>query len=309
VGKFGPTKMKNLVDRLKKSENLVICANDAGGAENLSSFLIANNIIGSLLLQGPASQIFSKKFSNYSDLLIQQIPTSVDILLTGTGNQTEFEFNAMSRVLDSGGEVIAALDHWCNYPERFIRNGNNIRPTAILVFDYEAERLAKKHFPKVTIYKSPNYYFQDIEKSYKELIKGEIVKENQQDFLFLCEPISSDRFIQKKDYNEFDALEYFFRILENLNFQDLRITIRPHPSDPDQKYESSIPVGFRNTVIDYSSSLVENLAKSRVIVGCNTMAMIVALDLGKTVLSATPPPATTFFPHKRITKIQDWKSF
>ena len=301
--------MKDLVDRLQKSKNLVICANDAGGAENLSSFLVANNIMGSLLLQGPALKIFSAKFSNHYDLLIKQMPTSVDILLTGTGNQTEFEFNAMSKVLDSGGEVIAVLDHWTNYPERFTRYGSSITPTAIIVFDGEAERLAKTHFTENKIYRSTNYYFKDIAKSYKELIKEKIAKENQQDFLFLCEPISRDRFNRTKDYDEYDSLDYFFRILKNWNLQESRITIRPHPSDPEKKYNSRIPVNFRNTVIDYRSSLVENLVKSKVIVGCNTMAMIVALDLGKRVLSAVPPPARTILPHKGIIKIQDWSPF
>ena len=301
--------MNDLLHKIKESKNLVICGNDAGGAENLSSFMVANDIVGSFLLQGPALKIFSKKFSNFYDLSIKEMPRSVDVLLTGTGNQTEFEFNAMSKVLDSGGEVIAVLDHWTNYPERFSRNGKLVTPTAILVFDDEAEKLAKGHFPEVNIYSFPNYYFKDVEKSYKELIKGEILGKDQQDFLFLCEPINKNQFNWMKNYDEFDSLDYFFRILKNWNYQDSRITIRPHPSDPEKKYESSIPTNFRNTFIDYRSSLAENLAQSRVIVGCNTIAMIIALDLGKTVLSATPPPASTVLPHEKIIKIQDWSPF
>jgi len=298
--------MNELSERLKRSEDLVICAHDAGGAEFLSSYLIANNISGAFLLGGPALQIFEKKFQNFHEKLISTIPNSSAMLLSATGGQTEFEFETMREVLNHGGEVVAILDHWSNYPERFVRNGERIIPSSILVFDSEAEALAKEQFLGIPIHRSKNYYFEAIKKEYNNLIQQDFNFELQQDFLYLCEPISRDEFNRKKGFDEYSSLEYFFNILKNFNLQNSRITIRPHPSDLHGKYESIIPEAFNNVVIEYNATLVENLAKSRVVVGCNTMAMIVALELGKTVLSATPPPATTDFPHKNITPLCDW---
>lgn len=298
--------MNELSERLKRSKDLVICAYDAGGAEFLSSYLIANDISGLFLLGGPALKIFEKKFENFHEKLISTIPDSSETLLSATGGQTDFEFETMRGVLSHGGEVVAILDHWFNYLDRFVRNRERIIPSSILVFDHEAEVLAKEQFPGIPIYRSKNYYFEAIKKEYNNLIEQGFNLENQQDFLYLCEPISRDEFSRKKGFDEYSSLEYFFKILKGFNLQNSRITIRPHPSDPYGKYESIIPVAFKNVVIEYKATLVENLAKSSVVVGCNTMAMIVALELGKTVLSATPPPAKTVFPHQKITKIQEW---
>jgi hypothetical protein len=298
--------MNELSEKLKRSKDLVICAYDAGGAEFLSSYLIANDISGSFLLSGPALRIFEKKFGYFDEKLISTIPNSSETLLSATGGQTDFEFETMREVLNHGGEVIAILDHWFNYPDRFVRNGERIIPSSILVFDHEAEALAKEQFPGIPIHRSKNYYFEAIKKEYDNLIQQDFNLEIQQDFLYLCEPISRDEFNRKKGFDEYSSLEYFFKVLKSFNLQNSRITIRPHPSDPDGKYESIIPEAFNNVVIEYKATLVENLAKSSVVVGCNTMAMIVALELGKTVLSATPPPATTVFTHKNITPMCDW---
>jgi len=298
--------MNELSERLKRSKDLVICAYDAGGAEFLSSYLIANDISGSFLLSGPALQIFEKKFENFHEKLITTIPNSSETLLSATGGQTDFEFETMRRVLNKGREVVAILDHWFNYPDRFVRNGERIIPSSILVFDHEAEALAKGQFPGIPIHRSRNYYFEAIKRDYNKLITQGFNLENKQDFLYLCEPISRDEFNRKKGFDEYSSLEYFFEVLKSFNLQNSLITIRPHPSDPDGKYESLIPEAFKNVVIEHRATLVENLAKSSVVVGCNTMAMIVALELGKTVLSATPPPAITVFPHQKITKIQEW---
>jgi hypothetical protein len=82
--------------------------------------------------------------------------------------------------------------------------------------------------------------------------------------------------------------------------------IRPHPSETREKYqwvcsEFSLPIEFSD-----ASTLFEEIADSNFIVGCESMAMVVGLMAGKTVLSCIPQGGKPCaLPHDGIMKLQD----
>ena len=297
--------MSELIELIYAKKNIVVCSNDAGGAEVLSSFIAANGISAKFLLCGPAIEIFQRKLE-VSDRLLTELPPEYDLLLASTGWSTDFEFNNMFEATNSGAQVIAALDHWFAYPERFERNGNVIGVTHLLVFDAEAKRKATSVFPNSKIYLEENFYLKDLVARHQSMATKDTKIEY--DFLFLCEPKSLDLNPEKQnDYSDIDSLKYFLNFLFSRNLTNARVLVRPHPSEELDKYVPEIPADFINIIFDKKMGLDEAISISETVVGCNTMAMIVALEFGKNVYSVVPPPSRTKLSDSRIQQLTAWE--
>jgi len=108
-------------------------------------------------------------------------------------------------------------------------------------------------------------------------------------------------------YVEEDALRYFLSNVSALGKPIERILIRPHPSESAEKYswvqnEFALPIEMGGLHL-----LLEEIAGSDVIVGCESMAMVVALFAGKTVISCIPPGGRNcVLPHTEIINFQDF---
>jgi len=82
--------------------------------------------------------------------------------------------------------------------------------------------------------------------------------------------------------------------------------IRPHPSEPIGKYnwlknEFNLPIQ-----IGGSHSLVEEIATSDLVAGCESMGMVVGLLAGKKVVSCIPPGGKSCaLPHREIVHLQN----
>ena len=67
------------------------------------------------------------------------------------------------------------------------------------------------------------------------------------------------------------------------------IILRPHPSDPEDKYDQWISsLGVSNVSIEKKQNLSSMLSWSDVVVGCETYGMVVAVAANKRVLSSLP---------------------
>jgi len=116
--------------------------------------------------------------------------------------------------------------------------------------------------------------------------------------LFVCEPLSEHGQQEFGDplhwgYTEFDALRYFFSRLSVLGSPVAEAVIRPHPSERPGKYDAlarelqavaGIPVR-----VGGAQPLLQEIAQSDVVAGCESMAMVVGLAAGRRVISAIPP--------------------
>ena len=84
------------------------------------------------------------------------------------------------------------------------------------------------------------------------------------------------------------------------------IIIRPHPSESANKYhwllnEFRLPIEFSN-----GKSLVEDVSASDIIVGCESMALVVGLLAEKRVISSIPPGGRDCsLPHRDIEIFQN----
>lgn len=291
-------------------ESLCIVAHDAGSANHIIAWFkhLTNqqtNLIR-VCVNGPALSLWlsaftDSKISNLSDSL-----SNAKLLISGTGWQSNLEHDArkLARCLDI--KSVAVIDHWTNYRDRFIRDGEEVLPDEIWVTDEYAKQLAENYFPNLPIVQLPNLYLENIVAEVR-LQEDSVTKSPATRLLYVLEPIRQV-WGNGDQLGEFQALDFFIKNKNLLGFgENLSIKLRPHPSDPIGKYDQWIKSQENLDVsLDNSRTLAEAIAWSSVVVGCHTYAMIVALAAGRRVICSIPPKvANCVLPQAEILKLAD----
>lgn len=266
-------------------KKIAIVAHDAGSAELISSFLSNSNYNFSTAVSGPALKIFSKKFNNFINTTVNKVLKNSEILIVGTGWQTDFEYKALSLAKEKGLIAISFLDHWVNYKSRFIRKGVQVLPNEIWVSDKYAYQMSNDYFPSVKTKLIPNYYLKE---QIDNIIPISEVKKNQ--LLYLLEPLRNNW--GKANPGEFQSLDYFISKFSKLNLpDDTVIYLRPHPSEKNNKYNEWITNNSENYEIrlDSESDLNKSISRSKWVAGCESYALWVSYHTGRKVFCTLPP--------------------
>jgi hypothetical protein len=88
---------------------------------------------------------------------------------------------------------------------------------------------------------------------------------------------------------EFQALEYALKNSEFLFSEPIRrILLRPHPSDPRDKYDSYLQVDSR-IELEFSTDICDAINQADIVVGAESFALALALAAGRLVFSSLPP--------------------
>ena len=140
--------------------------------------------------------------------------------------------------------------------------------------------------------------------------KYENSNQNRNGILYVTDPISKNAKEIYGDekywgYDEFDGLDFFLKNKGLIAQETTRLIIKPHPSEHAEKYERYRKYG---EIVDYnnSDSLISLMQKVDTVVGCSTMALVVATWLEKAVFSSVPPGGRGFYlPKKNIKFLSD----
>lgn len=273
--------------------HVAIVSHDAGGAEILSSWLNRAHCPASVVVAGPAESIFRRKCPQAKFLSLGEALNRSSWVLCGTGWQSNFERHAIVRGRALGKKTVAFLDHWVNYRERFDEFGSSVLPDEIWVGDIHAERIARALFDQTRVLLQPNPYVEDLLTEIAAIQTGKSGTVASR-ILYVCEPVADHALAQYGDerhwgYTEDDALRFFLTNLAALGQPVYAITIRPHPSEQADKYDwarglITLPVEFGG-----QKTLLEEILAADIVVGCESMAMVVGLLAGKRVISTIPP--------------------
>ena len=287
-----------------------VVAYDTGAANHILSWLTNEQPV--LCLAGPARALWQshlKKFGRISALPEPDLETAlcdVDAVITGTGWGSRLEHDARKLALARGIHSIAVIDHWTNYADRFVRDGEQVLPDEIWVSDAYAARIARATFPGVYVVEKVNAYLAGLVEQVGLRQSDGAVKGNDR-VLYVLEPI---RHVwgPTVDPGEFLALNYFIAHRQRAPVsRDAEIRLRPHPSDAPGKYDVWIDRQANPRIsLDQSSTLADAIAWSNVVVGCQTYAMVVALACGRTVISSIPdwaPPCV--LPHQGVLRLAE----
>lgn len=275
-----------------------IVSHDAGGAEILACYVAQNALRCRFVLEGPALKVFERHLGRIESEPLAQALAAGDWCLTGTGWQSDLEWRAIAEAQRAGKRVASFLDHWVNYPERFERGGVRHLPDEIWVGDDEALALAHKHFPGQTVKLVPNPYFAYVE---REIARYRFPRTGKR-ALFVSENLSGHartRFGDERHwgYTELDAIAYFLARAHELGLE--RVVVRPHPADPRGKYDALVARHAPLAELSTGKALLEEIAEADVVAGCETVALVIALQAKRRVFCAIPPGGKPQFIHQR----------
>jgi hypothetical protein len=255
---------------------ILLVAHDAGGAEILSSWALrqAHSSLG-FLLNGPAQGIFERKLGSTLEKL-ENIPFNarqVTKVICGTGSGN-FEIFAWRMANICGIPSVAWLDHWKNYSIRFRTDNGLALPNEIWVTDRWAKNLALAELSDLSddihISIQGNPYLEDVVAEVRILDEAQARKHSEQQVLYVSEP-GREREFEK----------YLATICPNVNLRE-----RPHPS-----------------IATTSNSLAQDIHWAHTVVGCDSMAMAIALRAGRKVLSVLPPDEALSIPYPGIERV------
>lgn len=272
---------------------IAIISHDAGGAEILSSWAQRCQEPTCLVLDGPAKAIFQRKIGTHQTVTLSEAVDQSDWLLCGTSWQSDLERRAIAQAKAVGKRVVAFLDHWVCYEERFLNQGVAVYPDEIWVGDLDGKRIADTHFPNLTVVLKANPFFEDL-RIQLEKVHSPPQASSGRSILYVCEPLREQALIQYGDerywgYTEEDALKFFLKNMPALGILIGQVKIRPHPSEAKTKYDWARQTASVEVKIGGDKSLIDEIAEADLVVGCESMAMVVGLLAGRRVVSSIPP--------------------
>lgn len=289
---------------------IAIVCHDAGGAELISSYVKKNKRNYIFVLKGPAIKIFKNKLGKKIKLTnLKNAVKKADKLLCGSSVASKFELKAIIEFKKKKKCTIVFLDHWINYKKRFKYNDTIALPNSIWVADKFALNLCKLKFPKVNLTLKKNEYLIDLKEKIRK-IKKYSIKNNNNTILYLSEPITefSSRkkiFNNYKGTQEFKTFKYFIDNINVFKIKKYQIIFRTHPSEKIEKYYWIMNLGLK-IKFSKNTNLLSDIIKSKIIVGRQTMAMIVGLLANKKVISCIPPnEKRCCLPYKKIKELRD----
>lgn len=287
---------------------VTVACNDAGATNIIINWLKAMpNVTVKVHLGGPAINLWEHQFPNFTNYSLDEALEGSSLLLSGTGWASSLEHDARTLALSLQIYSVAVIDHWVNYESRFLREGNFTYPDEIWVVDEHGFKLAKSKFPDIIVKILPNYYLDGQVALIKNIEKTKISHAGEFNILVALEPIRSEWQKGNSKPGEFQALDYFIKNISCLAKGIINIRLRPHPSDYDGKYDKWIEQQSLDVIIDTSknTSLVEDVAWSDIVVGCQTYVLIIAISSGRRAVISMPPYAPeSILPYPEIEEIR-----
>jgi len=288
-----------------------IVAHDAGAAEFLSSYLRRHEFDYMCCLEGAAVGTFARKLGDVESHTLKTVLEHCDWLLCGTSYLSDLEWRATQECKIMGKRVVAVIDHWVNYRQRFFRHGKWCFPDEVWVGDETALRIAKSELPEVVVSLVDNPYYRDVLAELDAIEVAPRTEGGGARILYVCEPVREDCLACYGDerflgYTEEDALRYFLTNVASTGIDIDKITIRPHPQENRDKYiwaleEFDLPISTGEC-----ETLLEQISSSDMVAGCASMAMVVGLIAGKRVVSCIPPGGKAIpLPHQGIENFED----
>ena len=281
-----PLSAKETISRIFTGSRVIgVVCNDAGASEIISEIAIILQSDFKILyhLSGPAEDIFHRKGMFEKSIPLDDLILMADTIVTGTGWQTSLERDARETAKRMSKKSFAVLDHWQEYRNRFRDpNGEFTFPDEILVTDTLALTLASAQIPEVPIQLIRDFH---IDRLIKQLNDTTFIKQDDLlPILYLSDgqPYSIDS--EFSQINQIAKLSKFRNKIETVSDAPLaQISIRPHPADISWNSPPSEILGISIKIAN--GTLLETIVKSSLVIGTDSMAMYIAMRLGKRTLT------------------------
>ncbi len=275
-----------------------VVMHDAGAANQILAWIDAGLVPGGrVYAEGPAAALWAGRARPMLRPSLADAMEGADTLLSGTGWASDLEHRARANARMLGLPSHAVLDHWVNYPGRFLRDGETVLPDGLWVSNAEAAEIARRDLPGLPVCQLPDLYLQ----SQVAGIREEEGHRKPEGALLVLEPARSDW--GRTRPGEFQALDYLLAHLPEAGIAPgTALRLRPHPSEPMGKYDGWVAANSRyQAQLDPHSGLAAAIGGATIVLGLNSYALTVALAAGRRVVSILPPWAPPcVLPHAGI---------
>lgn len=283
------------------SPTAVVC-HDAGAANIvIAGLLETGRSDWHAYMRGPAEKLWKAAYPGIAPCdTLESILEDVELLVTGTSWASDIEHQARRLARSRKVRTVAVIDHWVNYAERIVRNGETVWPDEFWVTDEYALSIAKHAFPGRIVIQVPNRY---VETQLRDIAR--VDKADVPELLYVLEPIRSDW--GQGTPGEFQALDYFVSHLPGLDLPSATvIRLRPHPSDAPGKYKDWIASHPDLKIqLDGSLGIAQSLGRATWVAGCESFALVLAIMAGRKVYCTLPPWAPACrLPHRGLIHIE-----
>lgn len=272
-----------------------VVVHDAGATNIILAYLEGVRFDVKILASGPAVKLFQD--AKLDHLFVSQfdfLQQAFDVILLGQNFKAPIDKLIIRHFQHSDVLLIAVLDHWTFTRKQYVIDEVELLPDCFVVNDSKALQRASKEFPSVSIVLIPNYYIEKCKVLYADL---PIPKDYETNILYISESIDSEsnpefgQTYKSDDAGELDFHAFLF-LIQNIEFfgrEKRKLIIRPHPSEPLGKFDQRFLNHSLDITVSSETDLVKDLRRSRIVVGIQSMAMVVAVELGCEVYSCLPP--------------------
>lgn len=285
---------------LSQFRTVGIISNDTGCSNILAQIA---NIAGihhqiEMYLSGPAIEIFAGVGLQANNNDIEDVIKKSDLILTGTGWQTQSERNAIRIAMKYRKPCFVVLDHWQAFYSRFDPNiiTDNF-PNLLIVTNTLAYHKVQQEIPNIPCVQIDDLYLNSLIAKYENLFSSEPSQQSNY-ALYLSNGQPFDPKSPFDQMKQIERISELFTLPVFANHLDIRrLLFRPHPAD--NFLELDLPCkSFAIKVM--SGDLLKNLVQAKVVVGADTHAMYIAMRLGIPTITildtATRPDWLDFAP-------------
>lgn len=251
-------------------------------------------------MDGPARAIFARKLPALTPGVVD---LDVDFVLCGSSGGSDLERIVVRAARAAGVRCAVWLDHWVNYPARFVLGGETVLPDELWVTDEHAARLARETVPGPPVNVMGDPALEDVVAAIHALEAPHVGEH----VLYVTEPTSVAAERATGDplgwgYEEREALRGYLQTL--VAEPPAAIRVRTHPGEPPGKYDAVL-AAFAGLPLALSAgtTLDEDCAWADTVVGCETMAMAVALAAGRRVVTVVPEGGRFSLPFGEIERL------
>jgi len=249
------------------SPNTLVACHDAGAAQ-----MILDNTTDAVLklctfrLRGPAKNIFSGYDTDAISAPL--LPSKTTKVICGTGWQDSLEFEIMKEASRRNIPSLAVVDRATNFYFRFSRDGETVKPTAVVIPQYEIPKLPADFDTRNVL-----SFFDDGWQRQIDTIKQNNSKQMELDSLFIGQPL-----VDEEGHADFNIQYQFLRDWLASRTDVSAHGFRPHPSD-----KTELPGDLRNKVkiSDRNLSASEDIARAREIIGIDSFLLEISALAGK----------------------------
>lgn len=274
-------------------------ANDPGGANAISPLiepLKKNNEVfiyakGNALSKIPNAIEFKE---DYIEAFLKNLKP--DCIITGTSANDFTEKHLWEAANRLNIKSMAILDYWSNYGIRFSEYGTKdiekynsdkkikYLPDYIIVMDeFARSEMIKEGIDEKRIYSLGNPHFSTVKEWAKKVpikaVRQNFTKNNEDYVItYASQPYTEDY----GQGNEVKVLEDLQDIIRSIK-KNISIVVKIHPKENISKYDK-----FSNIYIDTSTSPIDLIMASDLIISLTSMFLVESIILGKNVISYQP---------------------